>query len=249
MATDAIKLSPCPFCASTDVELDEDPAAGACDGRGEVWVHCTACEACGPRTRLGCRAEDEDGPIDLEQEAVSDWNVRDTVSAILTERARAIAILASAAPNTRAEKSVQKVAALLETGTVTGPIADALSEWLTVTADELRDLEEQIASGVRAPATPIDGPMLHVDDFIDDPGRDPYARWIFLLFRLSALNRVQFKPFYGDALLFCTYEGRRYRCTGASRLGDVWLAADFGRDCGYDLRVDVAKCEEWGATA
>jgi hypothetical protein len=48
--------------------------------------------------------------------------------------------------------------------------------------------------------------------------------------------------------LFCEYEGKRYRVTGASRLGDVWLSADFAREYGYELRVDVEKCSVWGPT-
>lgn len=42
--------------------------------------------------------------------------------------------------------------------------------------------------------------------------------------------------------LFCTYEGIRWRVTGASRLGDVWLTLDFERNCGYEKRVDVTGC-------
>ena len=49
--------------------------------------------------------------------------------------------------------------------------------------------------------------------------------------------------------LFCTHSGTRYRCTGASRMGDVWLAKDVKRDTGYDLRVDVTECSDWAATA
>lgn len=45
--------------------------------------------------------------------------------------------------------------------------------------------------------------------------------------------------------LFCQYKGKRYRCTGASRMGDVWLAEDFSRDSGYDLRVNVGECSDW----
>lgn len=51
---------------------------------------------------------------------------------------------------------------------------------------------------------------------------------------------------YLDArILTCEYEGKRYRVTGASRLGDVWLHEDHTRDHGYSLRVDVLKCSLW----
>jgi len=46
-------------------------------------------------------------------------------------------------------------------------------------------------------------------------------------------------------VLSCEYRGERYRCIGASRLGDVWLTKDFSRENGYDLRIDVAECSSW----
>jgi hypothetical protein len=48
--------------------------------------------------------------------------------------------------------------------------------------------------------------------------------------------------------LFCTYKDERYRVTGASRMGDIWLAKDFNRDVGYDLRVDLDECSGWTPT-
>ena len=88
--------------------------------------------------------------------------------------------------------------------------------------------------------------MTHVDDFIDSiSSEDKYARWVLNHFRLPASLKMLFNEFMEPHKLFCTYEGKRYRCTGASRLGDVWLAEDFNRDTGYDLRVDVSKCSEW----
>lgn len=89
---------------------------------------------------------------------------------------------------------------------------------------------------------------MHVDDFIDGQyNRHHYARWVLQHFRLSAALRIDFNRFMTDHKLFCTYEGVRYRCTGASRLGDVWLTTDFAEDTRYKLRVDVAECSDWGA--
>jgi hypothetical protein len=88
---------------------------------------------------------------------------------------------------------------------------------------------------------------LHVDDFIDDFRSDPYARWMFLHFRMPAEMQMAFRKFMEPHKLFCTYLGHRYRCTGASRMGDVWLAKDFNRDMGYDLRVDLSECSNWGS--
>jgi hypothetical protein len=48
--------------------------------------------------------------------------------------------------------------------------------------------------------------------------------------------------------LFCLYEGKWWRVTGASRMGDVWLTSDFQRDTGYDKRVFLEECSEWRAS-
>jgi len=70
----------CPFCGSPEVELEEDPTAGAC-GDVDVWVQCLDCNAQGSHARIGCRdEEDEDAPNDgdwrplLQREAVRFWN-------------------------------------------------------------------------------------------------------------------------------------------------------------------------------
>jgi len=96
----------------------------------------------------------------------------------------------------------------------------------------------------------------HVDEFIEEMegpatpemGNVVYARWFFLLARLPAFMQMQFEPWIQQYKLFCTFEGKRYRCTGASRMGDVWLAKDFERRQGYDLRVDLVKCTHWSGT-
>jgi len=48
-----------------------------------------------------------------------------------------------------------------------------------------------------------------------------------------------------DIKLFCTYQGTRWRVTGASRLGDVWLTKNIDKDTGYDERVNVSDITEW----
>lgn len=67
-------LNLCPFCGSADVELDEDPTTTC--GDTDVFVSCNECQAKGPPCRVGCRDEEEDGPIDLEAEATKFWNER-----------------------------------------------------------------------------------------------------------------------------------------------------------------------------
>ena len=89
---------------------------------------------------------------------------------------------------------------------------------------------------------------MHVDNFIDTEfGKHKYARWMLNYFRLPAALKNDFSEFMKPYQLRCDYEGKRYRYTGASRLGDVWLAEDLSREHGYDLRVDVAKCSNWQA--
>lgn len=88
---------------------------------------------------------------------------------------------------------------------------------------------------------------LHVDDFIDDPFKDPYARFMLNYFRSSATNLHHFAPFMKGRKLFCTWKGSRWRVTGASRLGDVWLRLNHGNDVGYDERVEVSDCSDWSA--
>jgi len=87
--------------------------------------------------------------------------------------------------------------------------------------------------------------MRHVDDFLDDIHSDPYACWIINHFRLPAIHKARFARFMDIHRLFCTYDGKRYRVIGASRMCDVWLTADFSRDHGYDHRVDPMKCSAW----
>lgn len=93
----------------------------------------------------------------------------------------------------------------------------------------------------------------HVDEWLDTPSfpsdeGESYAKFVLMYKRMPAWCQGAFAPWMAKHKLFCTYEGKRYRCTGASRMGDVWLAEDFNRENGYDLRVDVGKCSEWGAT-
>lgn len=87
---------------------------------------------------------------------------------------------------------------------------------------------------------------MHVDDFVEDYGSNQrYARWFFLLARLPAALRADFAEFISRYPLFCTWQGQRYRVTGASRMGDVWLSKIHSRDSGYDERVDLGECSDW----
>lgn len=86
----------------------------------------------------------------------------------------------------------------------------------------------------------------HVDTFIDSYRSDDYASFVLDYMRRPAINIARFKPWMKDHKLFCTYDGKRWRVTAASQMGDLFLASDFEREWGYDLRADVDKCSAWG---
>lgn len=93
--------------------------------------------------------------------------------------------------------------------------------------------------------------ILHVDEWLDTPSRpsdrmENYAKFVLEYKRRPAWQIMAFEPWMKQFKLFCIYEGKRYRVTGASRMGDVWLASEFEREHGYDLRVDIGKCTDWG---
>lgn len=47
--------------------------------------------------------------------------------------------------------------------------------------------------------------------------------------------------------LFCTWRGKEWQVTGASRLGDIWLKAPNSRNH-YDERVNIDDCTNWRKT-
>ena len=92
--------------------------------------------------------------------------------------------------------------------------------------------------------------MTHVDDFIDGAPNDStdYAAWFFSLYRYPAMLKCRFGEWMNKYKLFADYDGKRYRVTGCSRLGDVWLSSDFDRDIGYEHRVDVGDLSNFSDT-
>ena len=91
----------------------------------------------------------------------------------------------------------------------------------------------------------------HVDDFIDDSlstlhdMNARYARWFLHYHRLPAALQYDFKPFMKEHKLFCVYKNNKYRVTGCSRLGDVWLTSNFNQSDGYTKRVLYTECSAW----
>lgn len=90
---------------------------------------------------------------------------------------------------------------------------------------------------------------VHVEDWLlfspKDEG-EKYAQWIIYHFMMPAMLRTRFASFIKDYNLFCTYRGKRWRVTNASGMGDICLASDFVMRRGYDCRVCVTECSEWG---
>ncbi len=88
----------------------------------------------------------------------------------------------------------------------------------------------------------------HVDDFIDDPETDVHASWFFMLFRLPESLKHKFGQQIQDLdlRLYCSWRGRRYRVTGCSRMGDVWLSKNLNRGGpGYGYRVEINELSGW----
>lgn len=95
----------------------------------------------------------------------------------------------------------------------------------------------------------VDG-FSHIDNYIDsfsyfgkedDKEREmvDYSKFFFLLKRLPAYMQIRFEPWIKEFKLFCIYKGKKYRVTGCSRMGDIWLNKNFSDDHGYDHRVMI----------
>lgn len=90
---------------------------------------------------------------------------------------------------------------------------------------------------------------IDVDDWLDKPtlhdDNEIYAKFVIDYFRLPAWKKIAYKKWMGQYKLFCIYEDKKYRVTGASRFGDIFLNADFNAESGYQLRVHVNECYNW----
>jgi len=86
----------------------------------------------------------------------------------------------------------------------------------------------------------------HIDDWIEQPPTSEGERlakdWLDE-FRKPA--HMADHVWLESVSLTCLYEGERYRCVGASRMGDVWLSPNLSSPIGYELRADVDGCSDW----
>jgi hypothetical protein len=92
--------------------------------------------------------------------------------------------------------------------------------------------------------------MLHVDDWLDTPSYSSdelecYAKFVLEYKRMPAFKQSMYAKIMKNFKLFCIHEGIKYRVTGASRIGDIWLNLNFDEDFGYSLRVNVDDCSNW----
>ena len=90
--------------------------------------------------------------------------------------------------------------------------------------------------------------MKHIDNWLDEEpisGNEAFAKEF-----LEHCRRPSYAVDY-DWIernpLYCSYKGECVRCTGASRLGDIWLTYDLNRSSGYDKRVCVTECSDWSS--
>ena len=94
-----------------------------------------------------------------------------------------------------------------------------------------------------------DAPKDHVDHFIDDHKQDPYARFVLMYMRFPAAWQIDFRPFWKDKKLFCTYKEERWRVTMASRFGHIGLSKQYHQEDGYQETAFVTNCSEWSPGA
>lgn len=147
----------------------------------------------------------------------------------------------------RAKGSARSRQARLDFKILEGPTVEIPIEpgFFTTGTPVQSSTEAREALAAMAETQNSENPFVHVDDFIDDFRTDQYASFVLALFRFPAVLANKCADFIDRYQLFCRYKGRGYRVTGCSRMGDVWLSADFNRKTGYELRVNVADCSDW----
>lgn len=87
---------------------------------------------------------------------------------------------------------------------------------------------------------------MHIYDWLEEPPKNEEEKKLkeFLDFKTRTAS-YQFKNEPPKLKCFCIYKGEKYKFTGASSMGDVWLAKDFDRVNGYDKRVSIEDCSDF----
>jgi hypothetical protein len=91
--------------------------------------------------------------------------------------------------------------------------------------------------------------MKHIYDWIDEPPNYPAEadakEWLNEFTRPIMDQHTRGTARWLDRYtVFCDWCGKSYICSGASRMGDVWLKSK-GSENFYDHRVDVDECSNW----
>jgi hypothetical protein len=78
---------------------------------------------------------------------------------------------------------------------------------------------------------------------------DPHAAYAAFFFatktNVPAVLQAAFDCYLRDFKLFCEFEGKKYKVTGASQSQGVYLAEDLEAEQGFDLAVTPDKCGAW----
>lgn len=80
--------------------------------------------------------------------------------------------------------------------------------------------------------------LVHIYDWLDDPETGPPEVKDFFESMVAPAYKKDYSKIH-NTLLSCTYKGKRYRCIGTSRMGDIWLTSDFTKAYGYELRIYI----------
>lgn len=91
--------------------------------------------------------------------------------------------------------------------------------------------------------------MKHVYDWLNEPALNAAEadakEWLNKFMRPAYINyKDGTKDWLDRYTVFCDWQNVTYICSGASRLGDVWLKNKSSKEY-YDRRVDIAECSNW----
>jgi hypothetical protein len=125
-------------------------------------------------------------------------------------------------------------------------LPEAMQEAWLVAAEKIVVAHDRALLGGGSDLADRSEGFLHVDDFIDNYKSPAYPRFVLHFMRLKAALHLDFWPLIKQYRLFCDHDGNRYRVTFASRMGDIGLHSNFDKETGYDHRVPIDECSNWG---
>lgn len=93
--------------------------------------------------------------------------------------------------------------------------------------------------------TPESTNQTHIYDWLDNPDNRNHPAWRYLDEFTKCDLEEKAQLWLESTVVLCSYQGTRYRLTGASRLGDVWIHSNFNVHDGYVKRVDITELSDW----